>query len=155
MGEWRWLESTRDLQVNSFGLDPSRLKSSPEYLADYITTNHSALIIELSEFMAEVQWKPWAKNRGTVLSRTLALKELVDAGHFLANLAIALGITDDEWESAYQAKQEINVRRQAKGYDAITGKCPNCRRSFDDAAPVVIDDLTFCAGCGHQLRTDT
>lgn len=147
MADWRWLESTKKLQEESFGIDASKMASSPEYFADYIMTNHSALIIELSEFMAEIQWKPWAGSRGDVLNRTLAVKELVDVAHFLANLAVALGVTDEEWEGLYRAKQEVNARRQIEGYDGVADKCPHCRRSFDDAPPQVVEGEMFCSGC--------
>jgi dimeric dUTPase (all-alpha-NTP-PPase superfamily) len=117
------------LQEEAFGRDFSN--QDPDEFADAIVMNHSALIVELSEFMAEVGWKDWATPRGWV-NRDAAVGELVDAAHFLANLLIRLDVTDAEWEQRYRAKQEVNRNRQRSGYDGVTGKCPQCRRSYDD-----------------------
>lgn len=98
-----------------------------------MTANHTAAVVELSEFMQEVGWKEWATPRGWV-NRDAALGELVDVGHFLANLLCALDVSDAEWEHAYRAKQDVNRRRMRSGtYDGVSGKCPSCRRAYDDA----------------------
>lgn len=94
--------------------------------------NYTALVVELSEFLGEVGWKDWATPRGWV-NREAAVGELVDVGHFLANILCALGVTDEEWQARYQDKQEVNRQRQRDGYDGVTGKCARCRRSFDDS----------------------
>jgi hypothetical protein len=96
-----------------------------------VTINHSALVSEAGELLAEFGWKPWAQPRGWV-NRENALKEAVDVAHFLANILCAIGVTDEEWVTAYQAKQEVNRQRQREGYDGVTGKCQVCKRSFDD-----------------------
>lgn len=127
---WKWLESTYALQRESFGMNLP-LAPNTNYLADYVTTNHSALVIEAGELMAEFGWKPWAQPRGWV-NRENALKEAVDVAHFLANILCAIGVTDQEWEDAYRKKQEVNRRRQSDGYDGVSGKCFNCKRSYDD-----------------------
>jgi dimeric dUTPase (all-alpha-NTP-PPase superfamily) len=124
------LASTRALQEEFFRR--SFPITDPDELADYVTTNYTALVVELGEFMQEVGWKDWATPRGWV-NRRQAVGELVDAGHFLANLLCALDVTDAEWEEAYRAKQEVNRRRQREGYDGVSGKCPVCRRAYDDA----------------------
>jgi hypothetical protein len=130
-GTWNWLASTRALQEEYFN---RRFPiDDPDELADYVTSNHSAAVVELSEFMQEVGWKEWATPRGWV-NRDAALGELVDVGHFLANLLCALDVSDAEWEHAYRAKQETNRRRMRSGtYDGVSSKCPSCRRAFDDA----------------------
>ena len=129
--DWRWLDSTKELQEKSFGFElplPAGIE-----LADYVTWNHSALVQEASEMLAEFGWKPWAKGRGWV-NRELALKEAVDVGHFLANILVAIGVTDEEWTAAYQAKQQVNRDRMASNsYDGVSSKCPSCKRAYDDA----------------------
>lgn len=42
--------------------------------------------------------------------------------HFLANILVAIGVTDDEFESAYRAKQSVNRQRQRDRYVAARGK---------------------------------
>lgn len=131
-GTWNWLASTRALQEEYFGR--SFPITDPDELADYVTENHSAAVIELSEVMQEIGWKSWAIPRGWV-NRDAALRELVDVSHFVANILCALDVSDAEWEHAYRAKQNVNRRRMRSGdYDGVTGKCWNCRRSYDDPA---------------------
>lgn len=149
---WRWLESTRHLQEGSFGVVYAELRD--DALADYITWNIVALIAEVSEFLNECQWKTWAPHRGQV-ERDLAARELVDAAHFIANLAVAIGVDDDEWERLYREKQQVNADRQAAGYTG-TDKCPTCKRDrattarwnegYDGEAGVV-EPFQYCP-CG-------
>ena len=146
MGTWNWLASTRALQAEYFQREFPI--TDPDELADYVTENHSAAVIELSEFMQEVGWKPWATPRGWV-NREAALRELVDVGHFVANLLCALDVSDAEWEHAYRAKQEVNRQRMRSGnYDGVSGKCPTCGRAFDDASttcrPATDDVAAVC-----------
>lgn len=62
----------------------------------------------------EFSWKYWARDRAFVI-REKVLGELVDVVHFIANMLTAIGVTDDEWEAAYQAKQQVNRERMASG----------------------------------------
>jgi DNA-directed RNA polymerase subunit RPC12/RpoP/predicted outer membrane lipoprotein len=134
---WKWLDSTHKLQETHYGLDYGSLVG--EKLAEYFMIHYTALTCELVEFMDEVNWKPWMKdNRGEVLDRDAAVGELIDAAHFLANLACAIGVTDAEWEEKYQAKQERNRRRQESGsYTKAGYKCPDCRRELDRPGAIV------------------
>lgn len=110
-----WLESTVQLQLESYGFDFKAL--SPEALMEYITWNVTALTVELGEVMNELPWKPWAKGRGKLsqASRDRAVSELVDVAHFLANICCGLQVTDEEWDTRYREKQDINRARQASG----------------------------------------
>src|SRR6187397_38622 len=128
--QWKWLASTKELQEKSFGFKLPIPES--DALVDYVIWNHSALVAEASEMLDEFRWKPWAKGRGTV-NRELALKEAVDVGHFLANILTAIGVTDEEWQAAYQAKQQVNRDRMSSGtYDGVSTKCPGCKRAYED-----------------------
>lgn len=149
MPEWKWLESTKKLQEESYGVDFSTLEGDD--LADYFIVNHTALVCELTEFMDEVGWKPWATPRGWV-SREQAVKELIDAGHFLANLCAALGVTDEEWVERYQAKQALNAKRQLEGYDGKSTKCPSCKRAVDDTILKIAPNGDQYCVCGYVLK---
>lgn len=127
---WRWLRETRELQISAYGADPSVLTGDD--LADFVTWNVVGLHDELSEFLGEVQWKPWARPRGGV-NRDAAIGELIDVAHFLANLAVAMGCNDEEWERRYRAKMALNAKRQKDGYDNAN-KCSKCKRALDDTA---------------------
>jgi hypothetical protein len=160
---WQWLGSTRRLQEEVYGFKYEELNGAA--LADYVTWNVVALEAEVHEFLDEVQWKTWAKNRGHVEDRAAAIEELVDVGHFLANLASGLGVTDDEWQLAYRNKQIKNAARQnAKGGYGREQKCPSCRRALDapNATYTRMHTSTgrdmmaiFCARCDTLIAEET
>lgn len=144
---WTWLASTHDLQQKFFGV---RFPLEGEELANYVMWNHSALVVEASELLAEFGWKPWSQPRGWV-NREAALGEAVDVAHFLGNILCAIGVTDEEWVAAYQRKQEVNRQRQRGGYDARAGKCRGCGRAYDDVAVQCRpgDEVEQLASSGH------
>lgn len=146
---WTWLASTHKLQHDYYGV---RFPLKGEELANYVTVNHSALVLEASELLSEFGWKPWAQPRGWV-NRENALKEAVDVAHFLANILCAIGVTDEEWVAAYQAKQEVNRQRQRDGYDGVSGKCVTCKRSFDDGIECSAGEIvTMIDMSGNQFE---
>lgn len=118
------------LQQKSYKKDPTTLDD--EERAEFIRWNVLALEDELHEALQEVGWKPWATSRH--LNRDAFKGELVDAYHFFMNLMLAADIDADEFLEAYQAKRTKNAKRQAEGYDGVTGKCPHCKRALDDSA---------------------
>lgn len=75
----------------------------------------------LGEVPREFHWKYWSHAR-PFFNRARILEEIVDVLHFLANVLVAIGVTDDELEEAYQLKQAENRRRQLDGYIAAVGK---------------------------------
>lgn len=124
------LEAQHLMQVKSFGQDPKTL-SDPEKL-EWIRWNMLALMDELHEALAETGWKPWAKSKH--IERNAYVSELVDAFHFLMNLMLVVDCSADEFLAKYFEKRDVNVARQAEGYDGVTGKCQKCKRALDDAA---------------------
>lgn len=147
---WKLFETTRELQIQAYGKDPQSLTG--DELADYWSHMHTALVDELSEFLGECCWKPWAKNRGDVKNRQAAIGELIDAQHFLINLALSIGTTEEEYWAAYQEKQNRNRARQERkdGYDNDAMKCPECRRELDKEGAYV---LTGAAVVEHGFST--
>jgi hypothetical protein len=122
-------------QREGFKLDPPALEG--EERAEYIRWNVLALEDELHEMLSEVGWKPWASSRD--LNRDGYLKELVDAYHFLMNLILVVKGEDQtvdelacEFARMYTAKREVNLRRQAEGYDGVANKCQECGRARED-----------------------
>lgn len=112
---WSWLESTRRLQREAFGLDPT-----PREVADQaasVKDNVLAAVVELVEMLNEVKWKYWSHEEPWV-RRDRVLKEAVDVNHFVANALVAVGVTDEEYEEAYRAKQEENRQRQIEKYQS-------------------------------------
>jgi hypothetical protein len=120
-------------------------RHDPDEFADSIVMNHTALIVELSEFMQEIGWKDWTTPRGWI-NRDAAIGELVDAAHFLANILVRLDVTDGEWEERYRIKQEKNRLRMRTSYDGVSNKCLRCKRALDE---VKFDPVSkICVLCG-------
>lgn len=128
--DWRWLESTRQLQTETYGYDlfelslGSRFGASPERvaaLAKHLEWNLLAAYQELGEVGIEFSWKPWAVDKPFV-NRRRVIDEVVDQMHFLGNILVSMGVSDVEFEGAYRQKQDKNRRRQASGtYSAQKG----------------------------------
>lgn len=127
---WKWLKSTHELQSQTYHYDlewfaeglrleiPAVLKE----LAAYIDWNVTAAMQELAEARVEFSWKPWAVDDPFV-NRERIIDELVDVNHFIGNILTAMGVTDVEWATAYQKKQEKNRARAASGsYSAKKGE---------------------------------
>lgn len=120
---WRWLESTDELQRETYGYgrDYGKLLDDPASIAKYLDWNQTAAVQELAELREEFSWKPWATDQ-PFYNRRRIMDETVDVMHFLGNILTAMRISDEEFWSAYQAKQEINRRRAASGnYSAKKG----------------------------------
>lgn len=124
------LDAQRQLQVKAYGYDPVEMPQDEKI--EFIRWNILALEDELHEAIAEVGWKPWATSRH--INREAFRGELVDAFHFLMNLMLVVDIDAEEFLSAYRAKREKNAKRQAAGYDGVSGKCAGCSRALDDDA---------------------
>ena len=130
MGDWKWLESTDDLQRNTYGYDLDELATGASAHADhrqadnlskYIDWNVTAAVQELAEVREEFSWKPWATDSPFV-HRERVLKEVIDVQHFLGNILVAMAVTDEEYEEAYRLKQSINRKRVSSGnYSAKKG----------------------------------
>lgn len=124
------LAAQHELQKTSFGKDPADLETDEDKL-EWIRWNVLALEDELHELLAETGWKPWAKSKH--INREAYISELVDSFHFLMNLMLVVDCSVPEFLAKYFEKRGINVKRQADGYDGVTGKCQGCHRALDDA----------------------
>jgi dimeric dUTPase (all-alpha-NTP-PPase superfamily) len=125
----RMFDLQLQMQWKTFGKNPYSLEG--EERIQFIKDMKLALDDEMAEFLAEIGWKPWATSRHI---NPEAKGELVDAFHFFMNLCMAVGMTPEELFEKYLEKRERNIKRQEEGYDGIKGKCPRCKRAFDDIA---------------------
>lgn len=98
-----------------------------------IKGNVFALEHELHELIDEMKWKDWTTGP-PFLNRDAAVKEAVDALHFLLNIFLHLDVTPDELMACFQTKNKVNHDRQDHDYDGINTKCTNCRRAFEDVS---------------------
>lgn len=125
--EWKWLESTFKLQVETYGydyeafVDQTRVGSPSPDLLRHLQWNTFAAYQELAELAYEFSWKPWATDEPFV-HRERIIGEVVDVNHFLGNILAAVGCTDQEYEETYRKKQQKNRDRAASGnYSARKG----------------------------------
>ena len=115
---WKWLKSTHALQREVYGFDWIALGHDTDSITESLRDNCFAAAVELlGEVPREFSWKYWAHDKPFV-NRDRLIGELVDVGHFIANMLVAVGCTDEEWEAAYQEKQRVNRQRQLDGYSA-------------------------------------
>lgn len=151
-----WLHETQKLQEETYHLDLDHFASTPSSnvdkivnLIDYISINVTAAIHELVELQSETSWKPWQMD-APYAHRDQIRGEAVDVLHFVANILMAIGVTDEELNEAYLAKMQINRDRQnrASGYliKAEGVKCRTCHRALDDVKPS-FEDPTLCMAC--------
>lgn len=122
------LDAQYELQKKSFNNDPKDLVVEDQL--EWVRWNVLALQDELHEALAETGWKPWASKK--FINRDAYVSELVDAFHFLMNLMLVVDCSADEFLDKYFEKRGLNEKRQAEGYDGVSGKCSVCKRALDD-----------------------
>lgn len=80
-----------------------------------IKENALAAIVEWTEVLAEINWKPWRKTRRLVNKLALAA-ELADVLQFWANAVNEAGLSAVDMESALKLKWKLNEERLKNGY---------------------------------------
>lgn len=119
--------------------------------------NVFALTHELHELIDETSWKEWAKVE-PFINRDLAVKEAIDALHFLINIFLHLDVSPAELVERYTAKNAVNHTRQDHDYDGVSTKCPSCRRALEDLVIHEVHDSRgvslFQCECGEPLPRD-
>jgi len=135
--------------INGYDLN----EQTNEQRIDNIKENVLACTDELHEALNETSWKRWATAQ---FINDDALKgEIIDAFHFIINLALHAGMSAEEFFQRFIEKNQRNLRRQADGYDGVSSKCPHCSRALDDVGVDqgrILGELVFvCGGCGKGL----
>ena len=93
-----------------------KLKKIPDNLPKLLPMQVTSLIAEIGEILELNQkWKSWKKNPADY-DRDEMLFEVVDAFHFLINIALFLDFDADEVFDAFLKKNKINHERQNKNY---------------------------------------
>ena len=140
------LNMQSELQEKSFGTRVEDLEGVDRI--QFFKEMRLALEDELGEAMDEMGWKIWATSKH--FNQEAVKGELVDAWHFFMNLCIVAGMDAEELFERYLKKHNVNVSRQADGYDGVSTKCPKCKRALDDDA-VTCHEMTGRPGhyCCH------
>jgi len=84
-----------------------------QWLRNYLR----ALQGESAELEQDLLWKWWSKDKIDIQNIRV---EIVDLMHFLTSLALAAGLSADEFHRLYTAKHRVNQDRQDKGYSKET-----------------------------------
>ena len=132
--------------INGYTVDDPNM--SDEMRIEHIKENVLACTAELHEALDEVGWKKWTESRH--INHDALRNEIIDAFHFILNLALHAGMGADEFFDRFVAKNEKNLARQLEGYDGVAEKCPHCRRALDDVGigqGRILNELVFT--CGH------
>jgi hypothetical protein len=158
------LAAQRELQENTLGYEFASM--TIDQRVSYVKEMVLAAVHELHEALDETTWKSWTIGERAVHSDRL-LHELVDAWHFIMNVAWAAypGDTADElavrFVDTYYAKRAANVARQRHGYDGHSTKCPGCGRALDDVNVIKTRSSlsgvlvgAWCGPCSHPLELD-
>ena len=81
-----------------------------------VTDTVTAIVGELGEILeADQSWKHWRKNPPKVDSAHVQ-GELGDLWHFVVQLTLFLGYSDEDIYNAYMRKNKINHERQDNDY---------------------------------------
>lgn len=113
--KWRWLESTKVLQEQSYGYDFATMARMPRQLCDYLAHMTMGIFSELSEVLYEFEWKRWTTDMPW-FDRDRIIDECIDIQHFVGNILVAVGCSDEEYQRRYMAKQDKNRERMSTGY---------------------------------------
>jgi len=133
----KWLDMTKKLQKEVYFIEFDKFEGDrPQNirnLVEYMRWNMLAVDDELAEMRQAISWKPW-QHDAPYADREEILKEAVDVLHFIANMIVAAGGTDEELNKLYMQKMEKNKKRQLEGYKvkAEGVKCNQCSRALDD-----------------------
>jgi len=85
---------------------------------DQLRTYFLALMVETTELMNELNWKPWKKTQKEI-DKPKVCDEFADILAFLGIITVYLesfGITSEELAAAYTKKSKVNVERFFSGY---------------------------------------
>ena len=87
---------------------------SDEEKTKWLLNYSRAMTQEIAELVDSVPWKWWAKYQK--FDEQNARVEVVDLFHFLISMAQVLGMSADDVFAAYLKKNEVNIKRQERGY---------------------------------------
>jgi hypothetical protein len=90
---------------------------SVEAQMEHIRNLALAQTVEVSEFLEWLPYKPWRKVEDQTFNVPEAALELVDQFFFMADMWLALGLSPEMFEQAFEHKLEENLDRIERGYN--------------------------------------
>lgn len=98
-----------------FANTPAEFVDNEAVLTSTFKEYAMALIVELTETLQELNWKPWKKTKKP-LEWSKIHEEMIDIWHFLLELSIIVGLDSSKIHTVYLVKNQENLARQKKGY---------------------------------------
>lgn len=117
-----WQEFLYEKRNQQLGFNHGQKAEKVYELTERIRFNVEAMHQELAELVDHLPWKQWKTYEvgGHEPAYKLPIEELIyeaiDLQHFLNNIYLALGLTQDEVDRFYLAKIKENYRRQSQEY---------------------------------------
>ncbi len=152
-----WLRRTEELQKDVYFINYEEMAGDkPQAIrkfVEYLRWNMLAVDDEMAEMRQAISWKPW-QHDAPYADREEVIKEAVDVLHFVANIIVAAGGTDEMLDKFYVEKMEKNKQRQLNGYKvkAVGVKCSLCARALDDVGVGKTDEV--CSKCMPKEETN-
>lgn len=107
------LETLHGVQMVVSSLDKDCIPENGEHAStDQVRTYMLALIVELTELVQELNWKPWKNHKH--INQARVADEFADVLAFLGILIIyldSLGIPPSRLAEAYVSKTKVNIER--------------------------------------------
>lgn len=94
---------------------PAEFLKNEAVLTNVFKEYMMALVVELTETLGELNWKPWKKTQKQINLDKLHL-EIVDSWHFLLELSIIAGLDSSKIYNIYLTKNQENLARYNSGY---------------------------------------
>lgn len=104
-----WLHAAARLQHDKYHQDLADLEG--EAYAEQVALNVTGVQEELGEYLKETRWKPWKRPGREPATAHRRREELVDVLHFVANLCVLEGLTDQTLSDLYLEKVRFNLER--------------------------------------------
>lgn len=79
-----------------------------------VKENMLALIVEATEVLDEINWKPWKKNKKEV-NREKFITEMTDILQFWSNAATVMNVSIEEISNSLRNKWLVNIKRIENG----------------------------------------
>ncbi len=95
------------------GVDTAHM--TDEQRIQWVLNYCRAITQETAELTDSVPWKWWAKYQK--FDKQNARVEVIDLLHFLISIAQVLEMTPEDFYEAYAKKHQVNLARQATGYE--------------------------------------
>lgn len=99
-------------QLDNYIIKSKNLDLKPQ---ERLSNTILAMMVEVGEMANEIRcFKHWSNKSAS--SKEIILEEYIDVLHFFLSIANQLGFTENDIETMYMQKNQVNFERQDKNY---------------------------------------